>query len=618
MKYFAFVKALKGYEWLLPSLILFSVNNLVFYIKKPELSLVFFDYLFSIILSIFLWGCLYYLAASFTKRLSVFAKVVAILLFGLVSSINYIVYLEFGQFISYAMICFVNKYPEYYKSFALLYFKEYWFSFLIFSTPILFFWIQKPNPKIRNKKSTLIFIMAPIIFIAAFKYSGLNDKSILMPDVTTLFSLVKHWLEDDGQILKVENPPREEIPTEQMRCSLPDVYIIMNESFGRKIIRFENSGIYNSSMPFLTDFVNRNSDEWFVFTNSLSSSTATDVSIPCFTTGLGPNAEKSLFYKKPLIWNFLQALCPQYYTIFSSPVDFKWANLEKFLELNKFDEYIQAKNLAGGLLNDLGKDEFYSAQAFANAVKKTPKNQPIFGFYFSNSLHSPFQNSSVYLNNSNTNLNITRFSAAQKILDSAIRDIINSIIDTGRINNSLIFIIGDHGETDKPHLTGHRLYSFREEYWSSILLVYASKNIQSQYIEKFTNMRTNVDSLVGTIDVYPSLVDLFCASQSFNQLKKDLGGVSLFQAIPSDRILIGISTNCLRSWPQEGFGIAKGKVRMLYDNVNGFFLYDLNVDHDQHDNNINLMNENEKDSYINIINQNKEILRVLSTNAQLK
>ena len=241
-----------------------------------------------------------------------------------------------------------------------------------------------------------------------------------------------------------------------------------------------------------------------------------------------------------------------------------------------------------------------------------------FGFYFSNSLHAPFQNSSAYFNSTSTNSNISRFSAAQNILDFAIKDIINSIIDTGRFNNSLIFIIGDHGETDKPHATGHRLYSFREEYWSSILLVYASKNIQNQYNEKFKYMRANTNSLVGTIDIYPSLVDLFSDDENLNWLKNNLNGFSLFQTIPNDRILIGLSTNFLRSWPQEGFGIAKGHVRMIYDNVNGFFLYDLKSDQDQLKNNINFMQKNEKEEYIKIINKNNEILRVLSTNTELK
>ena len=619
MKQGALLKILKRYDWLLPSFILLAVNNIVFYFKRPEIGFNLVDYSSSIILSILFWGWLYSLGSIFPERISHSTKVAAVFLFGLVSSVNYLVYIEFGQFISFAMICFLNKYPDYYKSFALLYLKEYWFLFPIFSGPILIFWMQKSNKTLKNNRIIYFCLITPIIFFLIFKYSGiLSNKNILMPDVTTLISSVKYLIKNETQGSQLEKLEREKLPIKQTQHKMPDVYIIMNESLGRKIFRFDNSEIYNSSMPFLMDFVNKNSNEWFIFNNSLSSSTATDVSIPSFTTGLSPAAEKSLYYKIPLIWNFLKALCPKYHTIFASPVDFKWANLEEFLDLNKFDRYIQAKNLPGGIINDLGKDEFYSAQAFANAIKEVPQNQPIFGFYFSNSLHAPFQNSSAYFNSTSTNSNISRFSAAQNILDLAIKDIINSIIDTGRFNNSLIFIIGDHGETDKPHATGHRLYSFREEYWSSILLVYASKNIQNQYNEKFKYMRANTNSLVGTIDIYPSLVDLFSDDENLSWLKNNLNGFSLFQTIPNDRILIGLSTNFLRSWPQEGFGIAKGHVRMIYDNVNGFFLYDLKSDQDQLKNNINFMQKNEKEEYIKIINKNNEILRVLSINTELK
>jgi hypothetical protein len=621
MKQGALLKILKRYDWLLPSFILLAVNNIVFYFKRPELGFSLVDYSSSIILSILFWGWLYSLGSIFPERISHSTKVAAVFLFGLVSSVNYLVYIEFGQFISFAMICFLNKYPDYYKSFALLYLKEYWFLFPIFSGPILFFWLQKSNQALKNNSLIYFCLITPIIFFLTFKYSNiLINKNILMPDVTTLISSVKYLIKNENQGSQSEKLEREKLPIKQTQYKMPDVYIIMNESLGRNIFRFDNSEIYNSSMPFLMDFVNKNSNEWFTFNNSLSSSTATDVSIPSFATGLSPTAEKSLYYKMPLIWNFLEALCPKYYTIFSSPVDFKWANLEKFLDLNKFDKYIQAKNLPGGIINDLGKDEFYSAQAFANAIKEVPPNQPIFGFYFSNSLHSPFQNSSVYFNSTSTstNSNSTRFSAAQKILDYAIKDIINSIIDTGRINNSLIFIIGDHGETDKPHASGHRLYSFREEYWSSLLLVYASKSIQNQYKEEFKYMRSNANSLVSTLDIYPSLIDLFCANENLSWLKNNLNGLSLFQTIPNDRILIGLSTNCLRSWPQEGFGIAKGHSRMIYDNVNGFFLYDLKSDQNQQNDIINFMQINEKEDYIKVIKKNNEILRVLSTNAKLK
>ena len=57
---------------------------------------------------------------------------------------------------------------------------------------------------------------------------------------------------------------------------------------------------------------------------------------------------------------------------------------------------------------------------------------------------------------------------------------------------------------------------------------------------------------------------------------------------------------------------------MIYDNVNGFFLYDLKSDQNQQNDIINFMQINEKEDYIKVIKKNNEILRVLSTNAELK
>ena len=83
-----------------------------------------------------------------------------------------------------------------------------------------------------------------------------------MPDVTTLISSVKYLIKNETQGSQLEKLEREKLPIKQTQHKMPDVYIIMNESLGRKIFRFDNSEIYNSSMPFLMDFVNKNSNEW--------------------------------------------------------------------------------------------------------------------------------------------------------------------------------------------------------------------------------------------------------------------------------------------------------------------------------------------------------------------
>jgi len=105
---------------------------------------------------------------------------------------------------------------------------------------------------------------------------------------------------------------------------------------------------------------------------------------------------------------------------------------------------------------------------------------------------------------------------------------------------------------------------------------------------------------------------LFTDSTESESLSGRLHGFSLFQPIPMDRILIGLNTNGLRSWPQEGFGIAKGHTRMIFNNVHGFSFYDLSTDPSQEHDILENMDNVIRKFYLDIINNNPELLRVLS------
>jgi membrane-anchored protein YejM (alkaline phosphatase superfamily) len=387
---------------------------------------------------------------------------------------------------------------------------------------------------------------------------------------------------------------------------------LINESLGRTKFEFNETKLINNYMPFLSDLINSNRKHWFLFTNSLASSTATDVSIPSLVTGICPTKSSAQLHDAPLIWDWLESCNHQYFKIFSSPVDFRWANLEFFLGLNEFDCYVRASDLPGPIINDLGNDEYYSAFEFSQSIKNAPSDRPIMGVYFSNALHSPFQISSEFLSNKRPSSN--RFYTAMSIVDDAISVIINAIKESHRFNNCLIFIIGDHGETYQSTNIGHRLYSFREDYWSAFMAIYVSQNIQDDYPQKIESLRLNQQSLVGLIDVLPSLIDLLIHPINSFTHTKQLDGYSLFNKIPEDRFLIGLNTNETRKWPQEGFGIAQGKMRFIFDNIHGSFLYNLESDALQKDNLIDYAEEKQKFFLFEKINKHPQLIRVFTSN----
>jgi glucan phosphoethanolaminetransferase (alkaline phosphatase superfamily) len=603
------------FEFIIPVFLILITNIFIFSVKPPEINFDFTSYILSIFLSFLIWSWIYIAELLAVGLWSLLISIIKILSFSLLVSINILIYLEFGQFISASMIAFIARDPIYLKSFTLLFLQEYIYLPFVFSAPLIIFIFIRS--KTHNKISLFkIFLLISFLFIIILNpIIHRTENFLLTPDIASIKAIFNYDAKKpnfnyglyQGERFKVDGKI-------EKNESSPNIFVLINESLGRTNINIDQFNLNKNQLPFLSRLIDSEKNQWFLFENSLSSSTATDVSIPSLITGICPTKSSKNLHSAPLLWDWLKSINVNYYKIFSSPVDFRWANLESFLNLDQFDDYIRASDLPGPLVNDLGKDEYYSALHFTHSIKNAPPNRPILGIYFSNALHSPFQEYSKFHNHEK--LSDNRYYVAMGIVDSALNMIINSIKENNRFDNSIIFIIGDHGDAYQKSEKGHRLYSFREEYWSAFMAIFISDKLQSKYLDKIEILNLNKQRLVGLIDIIPSLLDLLVNLKVPLEIAQQLDGYSLFQKIPEDRILIGLNTNETRSWQQEGFGIAQGKQRLIFDSLHGFSFFDLESDPHQKNNILNLINDEQESFYIQQINKYSELNRIISTHTK--
>ncbi|MFV0337175.1 MAG: LTA synthase family protein [Chthoniobacterales bacterium] len=579
--------------------------------RPGELRFSFLAYACSLIISFLFWTALRLLSLILPYHWqNILAGIVAFMS-ALILIINTGVYLAFGQYLSGSMIHFLDKDPTYIWAFIKVYFLGWLGIALIILSLIFYFgWHQRIQSKFSLRRTYLLLFATSLLLLSILinlgsplsRYRIGIDSSVLIAFLDTGSS---------KEIVNLQFGNRRAVapPTDNKKFT-PNVLLFANESLGRRIGGLSFYGDNTDAMPFLSSLIKSKPHDFFIFKNALSNSTATDVSLPSLFTGIGPELSAQDLFQAPLLWDWLKAANPDYKTVFGSPVVFSWSHLNQILGFSEVDEVYTSEELPGEFINDLGIDEAIAARKFAQTLGEIPNEQHFVAAYFSNALHNPFQTESLFFNG--VAPGDTRFHKALHIVDAAFKEIWIALETSGKLDDTIIIITGDHGEMDVPTQHGHRLYSFYEEYWGVTFIIIIPEALQRKIpSEKIEALRNNQKKLISNLDIIPSLADLF-SLENTNQLNvKALGGASLFKELSEDRFVIGLSTNDIRSWTQEGFGIARGNKRLIYNNVSGIFYYDLSADPEQKNNLIKTLSPKEEKRYLDIIQANKHLQRIL-------
>lgn len=593
-------------KWILTFVLLQLVDWAILQFRKPIHAFEIFPYFLSLTLSLLGAYLFYVFYLILPKYLQHVFAVVAALLIALTIAANFVLYKEFGEYLTGYYLTIVWNDPKYFLlsiranlvNFNLAY-------FLSFVGLFFFVWYPKreQNP-VNRKKLAVVFIALILPFFVILnqvRVFGI-DKKISMDSATVLaFKNLYSFLYAPHELgAALRNPLQK---TEKAKIN---VLLILNESWGKKGLSFYSSP--DTAMPFLQKWIQKEIGNFIVFPNAFTNSSATDVSVPSIMTGVLPYESAVKLHQMPFLWDWAKSSGLK--TVFITSQRYKWANFNQFFFTIGPDAHFTADETDVKYAGDMGNDDILSATYLCNALDKFPKDTCFFAVFNTNALHNPFQQSSEYLP---TQPHFeSKYENSQFIVDAAIEKIAAYLEATHRLENTLIIFTGDHCETDLLVHKMPRLYNYYDEITNIPFLVRVPPHWQKDFPDLLRQLSSNTTKNVQNADIAPTIADILGANSSSENKKVFdlLPGNSLFREIPANRPIIALNTNDVRHWNNEGFGIYIGSRHFAYSEEEKEHFYDVATDKFQQNNLWNSIQQSQKDSIIALIRITPHLQRI--------
>ena len=610
MKHF-FLK-LSNHFGLITFLIFVVVNSLYLTLFDQSLFFSAFVYLWGLIMSslFFVFLVSLYRHGNFIMK-HVFALLFSFLFVGLIIS-NGFVFNEFGQCLNASMINFVIKDLHY----LLDYFKTYLVSFygVVFLMGVYgFYWLWRPKERVkgvRYKKRTYFFITV-LVLLFILQIDFLRKKAVIyqLPIVaSTLVGVAElsiNNLSHRTLIYPLFNSKRARLNSHSLNKKLPNVILVLNESWGKNqgLPFYQNPD--ENAMPKLTNRIQLSPENWAVFNQALTNSTATDVSVPSVLTGVAPYESGAQLHYMPLLWDWAKAAKKNTFLLTSQR--FSWGHFDDFFFSSSLDKHFSAEDSKAPIINDLGIDDLIMIEELENVLHSISNESGFVGVINTNCLHAPYQQTSNQLGSQPQYK--TNYKNALSILDETLERVFKTL--GNKLDDTIIIISSDHGE--EPLYTKHaapRIYSFYEEFFGIPFLIYLPKKWQGEYPDLAKQIKKNTNTTIQNIDIFPTIAHLLSLDKINPNIFQQFQGHSLASVIPDDRYIIGLNTNDNRWWNQEGIGIAQGSYRWIGSNVSGIFYSDLRLDLDQVNNQWDLYKSTSNNHVDRFVNQFRTSSRV--------
>lgn len=589
------------------SIFLIQLISLILWIcKEPLLSWDFGYFLISVILSFIFFlfvNMVYNLLPLFAKK--VFAIIFGFFLAFFICSSSFI-YLMFGEYLSQYMMTYLLADPVYLKEGIHDYLLN-WGGVIVIFVFGLFVWVWFPKSWSQKTKLNwwrgVALLLVPILYYTLLNAAVPFSKEFkLSMDTQTFISISDtYYLSTRSELRGAERQTLSKIPYSDV---MPNIVIIINESWGKnKGMPFY--GHNQNAMPFLSQWIEKEQENTFVFQRAFTSASATDVSVPSILAGMAPYEHAPRYHRFPFVWDFAHAA--GYKTLFVSSQ--RLGDREYFEESN-LDYFVTAEEIDSPIINDKGIDDHVSVEALINLINKE-KDNPLFIVWGSNATHGPFQQRSDKLDE-NPNFS-SRYSNALFVLDAAISKLIQSLKDTQKFDNTLFIITSDHGDTDQLlHPEYHRLYSFYDEIMNIPFIIVAPKKWVAQNNPFMKNLKSNTNQAVSNVDILPTIADLLGHNLHLQNksIVNEYLGKSLLNPISDDRFVVSLNTNDFRHWNNEGFGFYWKDASFMFTNKKEHLYFDITKDKDQRNSIWDKIDKDRKSRMLNLIRKTYHLNRI--------
>ncbi len=450
----------------------------------------------------------------------------------------------------------------------------------------------------------LILPLLAVVAVTGVMALNSNDKKSefrMPPDVVGVESLAKHFLRVRDQIWPLR--PADRLPVRARTGGpRPSVVLLMiHESMGTRSLAFiEGARMHGGplgGMPRLANRMRRDSADFFVMQRAYTNAVATQVSMASIFSGVSPEESQRKLHCMPMLWDLAKAA--GYKTAYFTSQRLRWATLSDFLLKEPLDTLVSRENTDFPPANDMGIDDFHIVHSIETWLASHP-DEPLFIVWNTNAMHVPHQETSEFVDLSQVTGG--RYEKALYLLDTALAQVFGALEKSGRMEDALILSTADHGEEPEPTHALARINSYYDEFTRIPLWVRLPRSMRGSAPARA--LRDRLHTPVANIDLVASLaaywnlvpdrnapVSKKSASRSRNKFPEMCSvangrfpwlGESLFDRNPpTDRVLVALSTNDIRHWDGDGFGLVHGPWRMVLWPDSGRALYNIDTDPQQ-------------------------------------
>ncbi len=511
---------------------------------------------------------------------------------------------EFKEFLSTGLVILLKEQPVYFWGYVRQITHTFWQISAIIILTIVLYRIFRISKTVQLQKSKPLLILAIVMIFMANLTLNVErryfQKDFLPVDIHTFYAIrtglkkqskekpLKHFLSPGWDKKLPDNQPEKY-----------NIVLIVFESLSKVPLPFY--GFDNNYMPFMTNWIKRENNQFVVFKNGMSVSGATDISMPTIYTGIGPERDYYDLIHAPFLWDYAKKA--GYQTMLINTQSQEWKHMNSYVNDKYVDAYFYPEKLGMSFINDVGTDGLSLLKRIKPEILKL-KN-PFFLYYNSNATHGPTQDHSPEIKDFK---GITdKYGKALYITDQEVKYLVSLIKQKKAFDKTIFIFTADHGYYIAKRRS--RLSSFFKETLDIPIMIRFPKKWIQAHPGLYRTVLSNQNKRVTNLDIAPTIFHLIFDREPDQFFS--FSGRSLLTPINNHRTIIALSTNDTRHWSSEGFGIYKDTLSYLFHDDSGFHYYNVAKDSMQHNDLILKIPEAQKRYFDSIISNQKYLKDVL-------
>lgn len=492
-------------------------------------------------------------------------------------------FVVFGIFLfvlgaSFAFKSLNNLFPNYY---TLLYFKTEpksafmiirdvagWFEICIgifvlimisfFSRPLLL----KHIPHVSWKTIAISYVLTIFAFEGLVSFHNKFDQCAIV-DINFAACVQRHLVTwDDHSVFKGKGlSTRRLMYKEPKKHKAPfNVLVIVCESLRKKSLSIY--GNKNPNTPNLNSFSQEHSEDFYVFKNPFTVSTTTMLAVPATLSGIAPYQDSSVLYSQPLIWDYAKHFSAKRFFLSSHTLE--WYNFQNYYKNDSLDVWWNHDNSNLPYFNDLGVKDGATIHKTIQTLRSF-NAQAFIGVIQLNTTHYPYRVPPKYEKWKKTYRD--SYDNSVYYQDAILGELFSYMETNGMLENTVILITSDHGESLMEHRNIGHVESNYYETVAIPLLAFIPNSLTNEKVR--SQLRKNQNAITSNIDIVPTLLDLWDIEKHRNwkSFTRNLTGFSLLKEIPDSRSIISLNNNQVASFNTGLSLISKNYHYLLRTNV---------------------------------------------------